>query len=114
LKINQNDSFLWRKVGFLQYEKFGDLELARECLETAANTMATLEKRSNKICPILIKLAEISYRQFDFKKSESIVDIILMRAQTDRVAKVFGLLMKSHFLSLRAEDNLSEQYLAQA
>ena len=46
----------------------------------AASTMTTLEKRSTKICPVLVKLAEISYRLFDFKKSESIVDIILPRS----------------------------------
>lgn len=60
--------------------------------------MSTLEKRSYSICPILVKLAEISYRQFDFKKSESIVDIILPRSQQDRGARLFALLMKSHFL----------------
>jgi hypothetical protein len=81
------------------------LELAKECLEAAATTMTTLEKRSNKICPILIKLAEIRYRQFDFKQSESIVDIIISRSQQDRAARVFALLMKSHFVQLKGDDN---------
>lgn len=90
------------------------MELAKECLEAAAAMMTTLEKRSNKICPILVKLAEISYRQFEFKKSELIVDIILSRSQQDKPARVFALLMKSHFVQLKGDDAQSQSLLAQA
>jgi hypothetical protein len=33
----------------------------------------------NKICHILVKLAEIAFLEFDFKRSEELVDSILVR-----------------------------------
>jgi hypothetical protein len=83
--------------------------LARECFEAAAATMTTLEKRSAKICPVLIKLAEISFREFNYKKSESIVDTILSRSAGDKQARHFALLMKSHFLALKNEETKSKE-----
>ena len=70
LKIQQKDSFIWTRLGFLEYEQFLDLKLAKQCFDAAAQTLSTLERRGTKICPILIKLSEISLREFDYLKSE--------------------------------------------
>ena len=36
LKIKEKDPFIWTRLGFLEYEVFSDLSLAKQCLEAAA------------------------------------------------------------------------------
>ena len=92
--------FIWTRLGYLQFEHFKDLVLSQQCFEAATRTLSTLEKRGNKICPILVKLAEISFLDFNYKKSEQIVDTILGRPQSDQKSLLFALLMKSYFARL--------------
>ena len=42
LKIKENDSWVWNKIGGIEYEKFGNLEIAKQCFEAAINTRPTL------------------------------------------------------------------------
>jgi len=112
LKISDKDSFIWSRLGFLEYEKLHNLDLARQCFEAATQTISIIEKRGTRICPILVKLAEINILTFNFKKSEEIIDIILSRiGQTvglnDKSWAVFAYLMKGYFLSLRGEERES-------
>jgi hypothetical protein len=91
------------------------LDLARQCFEAATQTLSIIEKRGTKICPILVKLAEINILRFEFKKSEEIVDMILGRIGQrvdyhDRPWALFAYLIKSYFLSLRGEDRDSEVF----
>ena len=36
LKIQEKDSFVWTRLGFLEYEYLNDLNLAKSCFEAAA------------------------------------------------------------------------------
>ena len=62
LKIKENDSWVWNKIGMIEYEKYGNLETAKQCFEAAINTRPTLQKRSAVICPVMVKLAEINFK----------------------------------------------------
>ena len=42
LKIKETDSWVWNKVGNIEYEHFGNLEVARKCFEASINTRPTL------------------------------------------------------------------------
>lgn len=42
LKIKENDSWVWQKVGNLEYDHYGNLEVALKCYEAAINTRPTL------------------------------------------------------------------------
>ena len=77
LRIKENDSWTWSKVARIEYECFQNYELAKKCYEAAVNTKPALQKRSAAICPILVKLAEISFKLSDFEQSEQQVDAIL-------------------------------------
>lgn len=79
LKIQQRDSFIWTRLGYIEFERFKDLKMAQACFDAAAKTLSTLEKRSAKICPILVKLAEINFLLYDFKTSEVMVDTLIQR-----------------------------------
>lgn len=51
--------------------------MAQACFEAAAKTLNTLEKRGTKMCPILVKLAEINFLLYDFKASEVMVNTLI-------------------------------------
>jgi tetratricopeptide (TPR) repeat protein len=36
LKIREKDAFIWTRLGFMHYEVFRDLEMAKKCFESAA------------------------------------------------------------------------------
>ncbi len=55
------------------------MTLAKKCFEAAASTYTTFERRSSKINGILMKLAEVYFQEFNFRKSEEMVDAILVR-----------------------------------
>ena len=61
----------------MNYEVFEDLPLAKKCLEAAAKTLTTFERRGPKINDILKKLAEIYFLEYDYRRSEEMVDAIL-------------------------------------
>jgi hypothetical protein len=63
----------------LNYEHFKDLKVAKGCFQAATHTLPTLERAGAKICPILVKLAEISFLDVEFEECEKIVDAILYR-----------------------------------
>ena len=71
-----------------------------------------------------MKLAEIAFKEFDYKKSEEHVDSIIYRAaglnynglymEEQKNATIFAHILKSFFLSLRGEYQRSEELLAAA
>ena len=77
MKIRQEDSFIWTRLGYIEFERFNDLKMAQSCFDAAAKTLTTLEKRGMKMCPILVKLAEINFLLYDFKASEVMVDALI-------------------------------------
>jgi len=79
LKIKQQDSFVWTRLGHIEFDHFGDLKLAQACFDAAAKTLSTLEKRGMKMNAILKKLAEVSFLLYDFRTSESLVDTLIRR-----------------------------------
>ena len=79
LKIKQTDSWVWNKIGMIEYQQFANLDMARQCFEAAINTRATLQKRSAILCTTLVKFAEIYFKLSDFQKSEELVVSILTR-----------------------------------
>lgn len=52
---------MWRRLGFIQYEFFKNLKLAKVCFEMACQKFKPLERRTSVINPILMKLAEIEF-----------------------------------------------------
>ena len=42
LKIKENDSWVWNKIGMIEYERYGNLDIAKKCFEAAINTRGTL------------------------------------------------------------------------
>jgi len=114
LKIKETDSWVWNKVGTIEYEHYGNLEVAQKCFEAAINTRPTLQKRSAAICPILVKLAEISFKLCDYTKSEELVDSIITRSNSpniDAFSKLFALKMKAFFHSMKGEDERKSNVL---
>lgn len=102
LKINEKDPAIWTRLGFLEYDQFKDLSLAKQCFEAAIQTYKTIDKRSSVINPILVKLSEIAFQEFDYKKAEEMVDAILSR-QNDKDRKdplFFAYVLKAFLLSL--------------
>jgi tetratricopeptide (TPR) repeat protein len=63
LKINEKgkEQFIWTRLGFIEYDIFKDLHLARQCFEAAIQNSTAFEKRSAKITPMLVKLSEIYF-----------------------------------------------------
>ena len=54
--------------------------------------------------PIFMKLAELSFQEFDYKKSEQFLDAILQRYNEKELQPIlFAYLLKSFFLSLQNE-----------
>ena len=114
LKIQQKDSFIWKRLGYIEYERFNDLKLAQACFDAAAKTMSTLEKRGVKMCEILVKLAEINFLLYDFKASETMVDALIRRQLPDQSSLIFGYLMKSYFCKLKNETIMAQECLKRA
>ena len=83
LKIQQKDSFVWTRLGYIEFEQFEDLKMAQACFNAASQTLTTLEKRGHKMCQILLKLAEVTFLLYDFRASELIVDALIQRAVQD-------------------------------
>jgi tetratricopeptide (TPR) repeat protein len=104
LKLDADNAVAWTRLGFMHYEHFGDLGMAKDCFVAATKTMATLDKISNKICPILVKLAEIAFLNADFSECERITDAILNRQNNDKQTLIFALLVK-HYLQQLAQRN---------
>ena len=115
LKIKENDSWVWSKIGTIEYEKYANLDIAKQCFEAAIRTRPILQKRSAAVCPVLVKLAEINFKQQDFTKCEELVDSILIRANApniDAFSKLFAMKMKVFFHSIKGEcDQKSEMLL---
>jgi tetratricopeptide (TPR) repeat protein len=42
LKIKENDSWVWNKIGMIEYERYGNLDIAKKCFEAAIDTRPTL------------------------------------------------------------------------
>jgi hypothetical protein len=76
--------------------------------------MPTLERIGNKICTVLVKLAEISFLEADFQDSEKIVDAILVRQSADKKTLLFANLMKYYFLTLKSQKDLGLPHLHKA
>lgn len=45
----------------------------------AAKCYSTISRRTSAINPILVKLAEIAFLEYDYKKSEEMTDSVLQR-----------------------------------
>ena len=100
-------------MGYLQYEHFKNFKLAKMCFEMACQKYKALERRTSSINPILMKLAEIAFQEFDYRRSEELVDSIIHRAtgpsyvgnliEELKNAEIFAYIMKSFFLSMRGE-----------
>ena len=88
--------------------------MAQACFEAAAKTLTTLEKRGLKMCPILVKLAEINFLLFDFKSAEVMVDTLIQRAMPEQTSLLFAYLMKSYFSRLKNETILAQEFLKRA
>ena len=104
--IKENDSWVWNKIGQIEYERYGNLDIAKQCFEAAIRTRPVLQKRSAAICPILVKLAEINFKQQDFTKCEELVDLIMARATAPNIdvfSKLFAMKMKVFFHSIKGE-----------
>eukprot|EP00347_Sterkiella_histriomuscorum_P021367 403334229 len=132
IKIKEKDSFIWTRLGFMEYEHFKNFTLAKECFEVAAQCYSTIQRRSGQINPILMKLAELAFQDYDFKTSEKMVDSILHRVTTSNTQggqmgqkipetqnqaqnpDLFACLLKSYFLSLRGDDQLCKVMLERA
>lgn len=67
------------RLGYIQYYSFGDYSMSKKCFEAAIQTCSTFEKRSHRINPFLVKLAEINFIEHNFKKSEEMVAAIIAR-----------------------------------
>lgn len=76
--------------------------------------MPTLEKIGTKICPVLVKLAEISFLEADYHESEKTVDAILVRQSADRKTLLFAYLMKYYFLMLSSQKDQALLFLQKA
>ena len=76
--------------------------------------MPTLERIGSKICPILVKLAEIHFQQADFQASEKTVDAILTRQSTDQTTLVFAYLLKFYFCTLQSNAEQAQIYFLKA
>lgn len=116
LKIRETDSWVWTKIGNIEYQQYGHLQVAKECFEAAINTRPTLQKRSAAICPILVKLAEINFKLSSFEKCEELVDSILLRANApnmDKASKVFALKLKAFFHALKGDEEKKDALLRQ-
>lgn len=116
LKIRENDSWVWTKIGMIEYLKYGHLQVAMECFEAAISTRPTLQRRSAAISPILVKLAEINFKLSNFEKCESLVDSILLRANApnmDSASRVFALKLKAFFHALKGEEDKRDALLEQ-
>ena len=116
LKIRENDSWVWTKIGMIEYLKYGHLQVAQECFEAAISTRPTLQRRSATISPILVKLAEINFKLSNFEKCEGLVDSILLRANApnmDQASRVFALKLKAFFQALKGEEDKRDALLAQ-
>ena len=112
LKIKAQDALIWTRLGFLEYREFNNLGLAKKCLELAIESYTTIQRRSAGICPILVKLAEIAFLEFDYIKSEQMADAILQRTgEKGGESEVFACLLKSFFLSLRGEEEKAKALL---
>lgn len=103
LKIQQKDSFIWTRLGQIEFERFHDLRMAQDCFNAAANTLTTLEKRGLKMNMILVKLAEVSFLLYNFKESEIVADTLIKRGYPDQGSIIFAFLLKSFFLTLKNE-----------
>jgi hypothetical protein len=79
LKIKEKEPFIWTRLGFIEYDHFKDMKLAKACFQAAAQTCTALERRSSMINILLFKLAEIHFQEFDFKASEQMTDALLAR-----------------------------------
>ena len=88
--------------------------MAQACFDAAAKTLSTLEKRGMKMCPILVKLAEINFLLYDFKASEVMVDAIIQRSLPDQNSLLFGYLMKSYFSTLKNESLMANECIKRA
>ena len=114
LKIKESDSWVWNKIGMIEYQRYGNLEVAKKCFEAAINTRPTLQKRSAGICPVLVKLAEINFKLCDYTKCEELVDAIMTRSNApniDAYSKLFAMKMKAFFHSLKGEDSQKAEML---
>jgi len=85
----------------LNYNHFNDLKVAKGCFQAATHTLPTLDRVGQRICPILVKLAEINFLDADFQECETTVDAIFNRNPTDRKTLLFALLIKYYLLSLQ-------------
>ena len=88
--------------------------MAQSCFDAAAKTLSTLEKRGMKMCPILVKLAEINFLLYDFKASEVMVDALIQRSMPEPSSLLFGYLLKSYFCTLKSEEVLAQECLKRA
>jgi hypothetical protein len=88
--------------------------MAQACFDAAAKTLNTLEKRGLKMCPILVKLAEINFLLYDFKASEVMVDTLIQRAMPEHTSLLFAYLLKSYFLRLKNDTILAQELLKKA
>ncbi len=61
MKIKERDPFIWTRLGFIEYEVFNHLPLAKKCFEAGISTCTAIERRSAKINGIMVKLAEIYF-----------------------------------------------------
>ncbi|CDW73908.1 UNKNOWN [Stylonychia lemnae] len=116
IKIKEKDPFIWTRLGFLEYETFKNFNLAKSCFEIAIQSYTTIQRRSSHINPILVKLAEIAFQEFDYKTSEQMIDSILVRQNErgDQKSEFFAFLMKSYFCSWKGDDRMNQVYLFNA
>jgi len=114
LKYNPENSVAWTRLGFINYERMGDFNLAKKCFQAAARTMPTLDKIGTKVCSVLVKLAEISFLEADFPESEKIVDAIVVRQSADKKTLLFAYLMKYYFLMLKSQNDQASTLLYKA
>lgn len=62
-----------------------------------------------KMCPILVKLAEINFLLYDFKASEVMVDALIQRSMPEQTSLVFAYLMKAYFFQLKNEPVMAQE-----
>ena len=76
--------------------------------------MPTLDKIGQKICPVLVKLAEIAFLEADYCESERTLDAILTRQVSDKQTQLFVYLMKHYFWCLGGGKAEQSEWLGRA
>ena len=78
---------MWSRLGYIEYQIFQNLSVAKACFQASVQTCSTIDRRSAKINAVLLKLAEIHFLEFDYRSSETVIDAIISRIQATNITE---------------------------